>query len=88
MIISSVPSQITSILMRAHETLKFRMITHVTSAQSQDVGDVDGHLASLARLSGVVLFSDGTVSTAYFVGTTDYTKGAGTLHALSDCHLQ
>jgi hypothetical protein len=63
---------------RADETLKFRMITHVTSAQSLDIGDVDGHVASLARFSGLAFFSDDTVGTVYFISTTDYTKGAGT----------
>ena len=61
---------------RAEETLRFRMVTHVTSAQSLDVGDVDGHALSLARFSGVALFPD-TVATVYFTSTTDYTNGAG-----------
>ncbi len=33
----------------ADEALKFRAITHLTSVQSQDVGDVDGHAMSLVR---------------------------------------
>jgi len=64
--------------MRADETLKFRLITHITSAQFQDVGDVDDHVASLVRFSGLAFFPDGTVGTVYFVATTDYTNGAGT----------
>lgn len=63
---------------RGDETLTFRMITHVTSAQSLDIGDVDGHVASLARFSGLAFFSDGTVGTVHFTSTADYTKGAGT----------
>jgi hypothetical protein len=63
---------------RADETLKFREIMHATSAQSQDIGDVDGHTATLIRFSGLASFPDGTVGTGYFTSATDYTKGAGT----------
>src|SRR5215475_744495 len=52
---------------RADETLKFRTIVHATSVQSQDVGDVDGHLISVGRFSGLASFPDGTVGTTYFV---------------------
>jgi len=62
----------------AGETLKIRMVTHVTSVQSLDIGDVDGHVASLARFSGLVFFPDGTVGTVSFASVSDYTKGAGT----------
>ena len=65
-------------MMRTDETLAFRMVAHVTSAQSQDVGDEDGHVASLARFSGVALFPDGTVGAVSLVAMTDYTNGAGT----------
>jgi hypothetical protein len=64
--------------MRTDEALKFRMITHVTWAQSQDIGDMDGHAASLVRFSGLVFFADDTVGTACFIAATDYTNGAGT----------
>jgi hypothetical protein len=37
---------------KANETLKFRIVGHATSFQSQDVGDVNGHASVLARLSG------------------------------------
>jgi len=62
---------------RVGETLKFRMITHVTSAQSLDIGDVEGHTASLARFSGLAFFPDDKVGTVFFTSLTDYTKGAG-----------
>ena len=58
-------------------TLNFHMITHVTSAQSLDVGDVDGHVASLTRFSGLAFFPDDTVGTVHFVSLADYTNGAG-----------
>ena len=48
------------------ETLNFRIVTHVTSVQSLDIGDVDGHVASLARFSGLAFFPDGTVCTVSF----------------------
>jgi hypothetical protein len=60
------------------ETLKFRLVTHVITAQSLDVGDVDGHAASLARFAGLAFFPDGTVGTVCFVSLADYTNGAGT----------
>jgi len=63
---------------RTDETLKFRMITHVTSAQSLDVGDVDGHVASLSRFSGLAFLPDGAVGTVHFASLADYTNGAGT----------
>lgn len=60
------------------ETLSFRMVTHVTSAQSLDVGDVEGHVASLARFSGLAFLPDGVVGTVQFASLADYTDGAGT----------
>lgn len=60
-----------------NQTLIFRMVTHVTWAQSQDIGDVAGHVASLARFSGLAFFPDGSVATASFIAQTDYTNGAG-----------
>jgi hypothetical protein len=62
----------------AGETLNIRMVTHVTSAQSLDIGDVDGHAASLARFSGLAFLPDGAMGTVNFVSVADYTNGAGT----------
>jgi hypothetical protein len=62
---------------RADETLRIRAIMHATSVQSQEVGDVDGHVASLARYSGLMSLPDGSIGTTYFTAETDYTKGAG-----------
>jgi hypothetical protein len=62
----------------ADETLRFSSILHATFVESQDVGDVDGHVMSLTRYSGLARFSDGTAGLCYFVATTDYTNGAGT----------
>jgi hypothetical protein len=63
---------------RADEVVKFRIIMHATSVQTQDVGDVDGHTMTAGRYSGLASFSDGSVGTANFTFTSDYTKGAGT----------
>jgi hypothetical protein len=73
---------------RADETLKFRAIMHATAAQSQDIGDVDGHAASLARFSGLATFPDDTVGTTYFIAATDYTKGAGTFSVYQNLTLK
>ena len=40
---------------------------HATSVQSQDIGDIDGHAALLARFSGLASFPDGAVDTTYFI---------------------
>jgi hypothetical protein len=74
---------------RADETVKYRVIQHATSVQSQDVGDVDGHTMSVGRFSGIASFPDGATGTSYFTVVTDYTKGSGTFSlydnlALSD----
>ena len=63
---------------RADETLKFRAIMHAISVQSQDVGDVDGHALSVARISGLASFPDGSVGTIYLTAANDYIKGTGT----------
>jgi len=63
---------------RADEVVKFRMVTHATSVQSQDVGDVDGHTVAVGRYSGLASFPDGSIGTANFIFTSDYIKGSGT----------
>jgi hypothetical protein len=68
---------------RADETLKFRMFLHGVSVQRQEVGDVDEHLLSVGRFSGMALFSDGSVGTATLTFTSEYgehVKGVGTFH--------
>jgi hypothetical protein len=72
---------------RADETLKFRAIMHAISVQSQDVGDVDGHVLGVGRFSGLAAFPDGTVGITFFVNTTDYIKGAGTFSVYNNLSL-
>jgi hypothetical protein len=62
---------------RTEETLTFRMVTHLLSVQSHDVGDVAGHSISLARFSGLAFFADDAIAMAYFAAMTDYTNGEG-----------
>jgi hypothetical protein len=61
----------------ADETLKYRTVYHLTSTQSQDVHDVDGHTLLLVSASGLASLPDGSVGLDNFVATLDYTKGSG-----------
>jgi hypothetical protein len=79
---------LTGDIARADELLKFRLVTHATSVQAQDVGDVDGHALGVARQSGLALFPDGAVGTTYFTATNDFTKGAGTFLAYYNLTLK
>jgi hypothetical protein len=60
---------------KADEVLKFRIVGHATSFQSQDVGDVDGHALILARLSGLASFPDGSVGAVSWTLQGDDLKG-------------
>src|SRR5580704_8673622 len=62
---------------RADETIKYREILHALSAQSQDVGDVEGHALYVVHYSGITSFPDGSTGTGSFVALLDYIKGAG-----------
>jgi hypothetical protein len=70
-----------SSIARADEVLKFRMFLHATFIQSQEVGDVDGHLLYVGHLSGLASFSDGSVGSGNLTFTSDYIKGTGTFSA-------
>jgi len=73
---------------RADETLKFRLVMHATSVQTQEVGDVDGHVVGVGRYSGLASFSDGSVGTANFTFTIDYIKGSGTYSTYYNVNLK
>jgi hypothetical protein len=66
---------------QADETLKFRIVSHVSSAQIDNVGDVEGHVLLVARQEGIAFLQDGSVAGAILTATSDYTKGAGTFVA-------
>ena len=79
----------------ADETLRFSSILHATFVESQDVGDVDGHVMSLTRYSGLARFSDGTAGLCYFVAITQmaqahfsYTTPLQSVTAQSFCTKQ
>ncbi len=61
----------------ADETLKYRVVYHITDLRSQEVPDTNGHVVYLVRTSGLALMPDGSVGTYGFVATLDYVKGAG-----------
>jgi hypothetical protein len=71
----------------ADETLKFRSVLHATSAQFQDVGDVEGHALGLIRFTGLASMADGSVGTTNSVVHTDYIKGAGAFMNYNDIAL-
>ena len=73
-------------LIRADEVLKFREVLHAINVQSQEVGDVEGHLVSVFRFSGIASLADGSVGTASFVGANDYVKGSGSFGPLKQRH--
>jgi len=62
---------------KADETLKYHIVFHAASTQTQQVGDTNGHVLGLLRLPGIVFFSDGSTSTASGVGGFDAVVGVG-----------
>jgi hypothetical protein len=66
----------------ADETLKLRTIIHATNMQTQDVGDVDGHLLILAKFTGLGSMPDGSVSKVYVTTLSDAVKGSGAMLTL------
>jgi hypothetical protein len=69
------------------ETLTVRLVTHVASMHALDVGDQEGHTASVARFSGLAFYPDGTVGSVCFVSLADYRDGSGTfvLYPILSC---
>lgn len=72
-----------SSIARADEVLKFRMFVHATSVQTQEVGDVEGHVLVVGHYSGLASLSDGSVGTATLTFTAEFgehVKGVGTFY--------
>jgi hypothetical protein len=53
------------------QTLKFRVVQDYASNQTQQVGDVNGHVLGFYLLPGVVFFPDGSTGTSSTIGTFD-----------------
>jgi hypothetical protein len=62
---------------KADETVKWRHVHYAASLQTLQVGDADGHILGLNRLSGMAFFPDGSVGTSSVVGTYDAVPGVG-----------
>jgi hypothetical protein len=69
-----------SIPAKADETLRYRHIIHVTSLQSMDLGDIDGHVALIVRFSGIAILTDNSMAATEGIVFGDNVKGNGTLH--------
>jgi hypothetical protein len=61
----------------ADETMTFRIIAHGVSVNSQEIGDVDGHVIGMARFAGLATFPDGSIGQTSFVSISDFVKGSG-----------
>jgi hypothetical protein len=64
----------------ADETLRYRPIIHVTSLQSLDLGDIDGHTALLASFLGTAIFADNSMAATERSTFADLVKGNGSLN--------
>jgi hypothetical protein len=69
-----------SVPTKADETLQYRHIIHVTSLQSLDLRDIDGHTALLARFSGTAIFADNSIAATEGSTFADLVKGNGSLN--------
>jgi hypothetical protein len=68
-----------SVPAKADETLRYRHIIHVTSLQSLDLGDIDGHAALVVRFSGTAIFPDNSMAATEGATFADLVKGNGLL---------
>ena len=62
---------------KADETVKWRHVQYAASLQTLQVGDADGHILGLQRLSGMAFFTDGSIGTSLVIGTYDGILGVG-----------
>ena len=66
-----------SVIQAGAETLKFKVYTYATKAESVPVGDVEGHTLGLNTRRAFLVFENGEVATQSSVITTDRIKGSG-----------
>src|SRR5260221_14579116 len=62
---------------KADETLKFRVVQYVASVQSQQVGDVNGHVQGFVRYPGIASFPDGSTARTVVLNAFDGIAGPG-----------
>jgi hypothetical protein len=62
---------------KADETVKWRHVQHTASAQTLEVGDLNGHTIGLFRLPGIAFFPDGSTGKTVVIGTNDTLAGPG-----------
>jgi hypothetical protein len=62
---------------KADETLKFRVVQYVASVQSQQVGDVNGHIQAFVRYPGLASFPDGSTARTTVFNASDGILGPG-----------
>ena len=62
---------------KADETLKWRQVQYVASVQSQQVGDVTGHVQGFIRYPGIASFPDGSTARTFVFNAFDGISGPG-----------
>jgi hypothetical protein len=61
----------------ADETLKFRVVQYIASAQRQEVGDVANHVQGFIRYPGIASFPDGSTARTLTLNVADGIAGPG-----------
>jgi len=76
-------SLLLSVTQARAETVKGRLVSHVTKEESIEVGDVPGHVLGVVEYKGLVFFENGEVATISEVETFEATKGSFTFQIYS-----
>jgi hypothetical protein len=66
-----------SVPAKADEVLKYRFFARADVVQTQETGDVDGHVVGFSRLSGLISLPDGSVAMISWTSVYDFVNGAG-----------
>jgi len=67
----------------AAETIKFKIISHISKLEILPIEDTDGHMIGIYKRTGLALFEDGKVATVESQSTFDGIKGKGTFQGYS-----
>jgi hypothetical protein len=62
---------------KADETLKFRVVQYIATAQNQQIGDVPNHIQGLIRYPGIASFPDGSTAKTLTFNAADGIAGPG-----------